>query len=116
MRASRCAWCCRAVFALWSCSPCLSLRVLSLSLQAKHEHMQAVEAQRLQREEMYRRQLEAHARAEAEARAQEEFRQKVVEEARKRLLAEHAAHLEGYLPKGVLRSEEDLDLIRGARG
>lgn len=84
--------------------------------QAKREHIAAVAEQARLREEMYRRQLEQHARAEAEARAKEEFQQRVVEEARRRLLEEHASMLQGYLPKGVIRSKEDLDLINRAAG
>ena len=42
----------------------------------------------------------------------EAFRQRVVEEARKRLLAEHAAKLEGFLPKGVIRNAEDYAYVQ----
>jgi hypothetical protein len=46
---------------------------------------------------------------------QEEFRARVVEEARRRLLEEHAATLAGFLPKGVLKTAEDLKYIVGPR-
>lgn len=36
----------------------------------------------------------------------------VVEEARRRLLKQHGAAVEGFLPKGALKSKEELDLIR----
>ena len=36
----------------------------------------------------------------------------VIAEARKRLLEEHAAKLAGYLPKGVVRTEEEAKIIQ----
>ena len=42
----------------------------------------------------------------------EEFKKKVIAEARKRLLEEHAAKLAGYLPKGVIRTEEEAKIIQ----
>ena len=57
-------------------------------------------------EQMAREEEEAEAIREAEA-----GRAAIVEEERKRLLVEHAARLKDFLPKGVLASGEDLDLI-----
>lgn len=37
---------------------------------------------------------------------------KVVEEARRRLLEQHAAAVEGYLPKGALKSKDELEYVR----
>lgn len=36
----------------------------------------------------------------------------VVEEARRRLLEQHGAAVEGYLPKGALKSRDELELVR----
>lgn len=36
----------------------------------------------------------------------------VVEEARRRLLEQHGAAVEGYLPKGSLKSRDELELVR----
>lgn len=36
----------------------------------------------------------------------------MVEEARRRMLKEHGAAVEGFLPKGALKSRDELDLIR----
>ena len=41
----------------------------------------------------------------------EQARKQIIEEERQRLLREHAAKLLGYLPKGVLRNEKDLNLF-----
>ena len=57
-------------------------------------------------EQMAREEEEADAIAAAEAADAA-----IVEGERKRLLMEHAARLKDFLPKGVLASGEDLDLI-----
>lgn len=36
----------------------------------------------------------------------------MVEEARRRLLEQHGAAVEGYLPKGSLKSRDELELVR----
>lgn len=36
----------------------------------------------------------------------------MVEEARRRLLEQHAAAVEGYLPKGALKSKAELEYVR----
>lgn len=36
----------------------------------------------------------------------------VIEEARRRLLEQHGAAVEGYLPKGALKSRDELELVR----
>lgn len=37
----------------------------------------------------------------------------VIEEARRRLLKQHGAAVEGYLPKGALKSRDELEYVRG---
>lgn len=39
------------------------------------------------------------------------YRRKIIEEERIKLLKEHATKLLGYLPKGVIRDESDLDAM-----
>lgn len=39
-------------------------------------------------------------------------RYQVVEEARRRLLKQHGAAVEGYLPKGALKSRDELEYVR----
>lgn len=36
----------------------------------------------------------------------------MVEEARRRLLKQHGAAVEGYLPKGALKSRDELEYVR----
>lgn len=36
----------------------------------------------------------------------------VIEEARRRLLKQHGAAVEGYLPKGALKSRDELEYVR----
>ena len=46
-----------------------------------------------------------------EEQRMEEMRRTLIEEERQRLLQEHASKLLGYLPKGVLRNDQDLGLF-----
>lgn len=46
-----------------------------------------------------------------EEQREESMRRAIIEEERQRLLREHAAKLLGYLPKGVLRNDADLELF-----
>mmetsp|Transcript_23724 Transcript_23724/g.54799 ORF Transcript_23724/g.54799 Transcript_23724/m.54799 type:complete len:493 (+) Transcript_23724:110-1588(+) len=90
-------------------------RLEQLSAQKRRmkllEHRREVERQ----VQMRREQLEAEALREQEAQAQERakelYRRKIIEEERQQILAEHAAPLKGYLPRGVLQSEADYDLV-----
>lgn len=43
------------------------------------------------------------------SKAREAARRQIVEEERQKILREHAIRLLGYLPKGVIRTEDDLD-------
>ena len=45
------------------------------------------------------------------AKQEEDYKARVVEEARRRMLQQHATQLQGFLPKGVLRTEEDLRCV-----
>ena len=78
---------------------------------AKKQYQSEIEEQARLRREAY--ELERAAEVEARRRLEEEeqFKKRVVEEARKRLLAEHVSKLDGYLPKGVLQSTSDLDVL-----
>lgn len=82
--------------------------------QAKVEYMNSVERQKQQTHEMFELQRQAELQQAQADKLKEDYRARVVEEARRKLLMEHAAALQGYLPKGVLRSKEDLDLVRRA--
>ncbi|KAJ3255539.1 mannosyl-oligosaccharide alpha-1,2-mannosidase [Chytriomyces hyalinus] len=75
------------------------------------EHKRAVDAlveeRRLLLQQEYERQVDEYKKE----RMLEEYRQQVIEQERQRMLHEHAAHLLGFLPKGVLRDERDLALF-----
>lgn len=47
----------------------------------------------------------------ARERERERSRMRLIEEERQRLLKEHATKLIGFLPRGVLRDEADLELL-----
>ena len=51
-----------------------------------------------------------------EARRREEFKRRVVAEARRKLLQEHAAALRGFLPRGVIVSPADLEILKAFDG
>jgi hypothetical protein len=75
-----------------------------------------VAAQRDVRQQLFAAQkLEEVRAAEAAAKA-DEFKRRVIAEARRRLLQEHAAVLRGYLPRGVITSNEDLEILKAFDG
>lgn len=75
------------------------------------EHKRAVEALLEDR----RKQFEADRQREIDSRREEErlqqVRRQIIEDERQRLLKEHATKLLGYLPKGVLTSDADLEMF-----
>ncbi len=79
--------------------------------QAKVNYKMGVEAQRKQLREMYEAEVKAESAARELEAEKSTFRERVVEEARRRLLEEHAALLKDHLPKGVIKSEEDLKYL-----
>jgi len=85
-------------------------------LRQRDLYKMGMEKQMLQRQEMYHDARAVDERERRDAGEKEEFRRRVVEEARKRLIREHASQLKQFLPKGVLQSEDDLELLAGASG
>ncbi|XP_069480992.1 meiosis-specific nuclear structural protein 1 [Ambystoma mexicanum] len=75
------------------------------------EHKRAVEQLLIDR----RQQLLADKARELQEKQQEEgreaWRHAIIEEERQKLLREHASKLLGYLPKGIFKDEEDLNLF-----
>lgn len=75
------------------------------------EHKRAVEALIEDR----RKQFEADRQREVDSKREEErlqqVRRQIIEDERQRLLKEHATKLLGYLPKGVLTSDKDLEMF-----
>jgi hypothetical protein len=81
---------------------------------AKQKYILAIEQQRIGKKAQYVAEMEREKEELLQLKEEEDFRRKVVEEARKRLLKEHAVKLKGFLPKGILRSREEYDLIQNS--
>ena len=81
-------------------------------IDAKKEYIAGIEAQRAHKRSLYIEEMEAEKASLRQAEEEEKFRQQVVQEARKRLLAEHAAKLQGFLPKGIIKSKEEWDYVQ----
>ncbi|KAI8799676.1 tumor suppressor, Mitostatin-domain-containing protein [Cladochytrium replicatum] len=75
------------------------------------EHKRAVDALIEERRAIARRAAEREAERTRREKDLEMYRQQVIEQERQRLLREHAEQLLGYLPKGVLRDQADLDMF-----
>lgn len=75
------------------------------------EHKRAVESLLQERRAQYAAEREREAFERAEEIRMEDFRKRIVEEERRRLLREHATRLLGYLPKGVIQGEDDLQML-----
>lgn len=84
--------------------------------QAKVEYMNSVESQKQEMNRLFEIQRQEELEFARREKAKEDYRARVVEEARRKLLMEHAAALQGYLPKGVLQTKDDLELVRAAGG
>ncbi|CAM9367681.1 unnamed protein product [Ectocarpus fasciculatus] len=78
----------------------------------KKEHKKNIEDQREERAVLYEKEKEFEMKDAQAERERELYRQRVVEEARRRLLEQHGAAVEGYLPKGALKSRDELELVR----
>ncbi|XP_065841752.1 meiosis-specific nuclear structural protein 1-like [Oscarella lobularis] len=75
------------------------------------EHKRAVERLIEQRRAQHLRDKEAEVEERREEERLEGLRREIIEQERRKLLREHAAQLLGYLPKGVLRGSQDLDMF-----
>ncbi|KAG5187034.1 tumor suppressor, Mitostatin-domain-containing protein [Tribonema minus] len=80
--------------------------------RAKAHHRDSIQAQRLERERLYNMERQQELQELEKEKEREEYKKMVVAEARKRLLEQHAAALEGYLPKGAVKSAEELEYVR----
>lgn len=73
---------------------------------SKEKHMVLIEQQRQQRKSMYDQEKADELAFAQEAARREEYRKKVIQEARKRLIEEHAARLQGFMPRVFANAEE----------
>ncbi|CAM9526825.1 unnamed protein product [Laminaria digitata] len=78
----------------------------------KKEHKKNIEDQRAERAVLYERERGFEIKDAEVEKERELYRQRVVEEARRRLLKQHGAAVEGYLPKGALKSRDELEYVR----
>ncbi|XP_055955731.1 meiosis-specific nuclear structural protein 1 [Patella vulgata] len=75
------------------------------------EHKRSVEALIEERRRSYTLAREKEIAEVNEASKMEQFRRQIIEEERQRLLREHATKLLGFLPKGVIQNEQDLEML-----
>lgn len=75
------------------------------------EHKRAAEELLRQRREAIQRQKDEEAAQYRQNVEMEEWKRRIIEEERQRLLQEHAQKLIGYLPRGVILSEEDAKML-----
>lgn len=78
----------------------------------KNNHKTKMEEQRKERATLYEQEKSLEIQDSEKERAKELYRRKVVAEARRRLLEQHGAGVEGYLPKGALKSKDELEYVR----
>jgi len=75
------------------------------------EHRRAIEGLIEERRARIEHERAMESRASEDEQNREAIRQQVIEEERQRMLREHAVKLLGYLPKGVIKGDSDLDLL-----
>lgn len=75
------------------------------------EHKRAVEQLLDDRRAQFAQDRERELEERREEERMEAFRRQIIEEERQKLLREHAMRLLGYLPKGVIRDERDLEML-----
>jgi cell division protein FtsN len=92
-------------------------RIEQMSAAKKRERQMAHrrETERLleQRREMFEKERQIEIQAQEEQKQVERYRRTVIEQERQRLLLEHAAQLREFLPRGVLKTREDVELVFG---
>lgn len=75
--------------------------------EARQNYGQELTNQMRTRQQIHKHNLEKDELARRYEKEQSAYKASVVEEARRRLLQQHAAQLQGFLPKGVLQNESD---------
>ena len=76
-------------------------------ISEKALYVERIQAQKDERMRMYEQEKAAELADVGAVREAEEYKARVVAEARRRLLAEHAARLDGFLPKSTLNTAEE---------
>jgi hypothetical protein len=75
------------------------------------EHRRSIEALIDDRRARIEHERELEEKAQMQEQDRESIRRAVIEQERQRMLREHAVKLLGYLPKGVITGDADLDLL-----
>lgn len=75
------------------------------------EHRRAVEQLIDERRATFAKERQAEINEHTESVQRENIRQQIIEEERQRILSEHAGKLVGYMPKGVFRSEGEINAL-----
>lgn len=80
--------------------------------EMRKDYLAGIDQQTLERKQLFEQARQQQLRERNAGAEETAYKEKVIEEARKRLLREHAAALQGFLPKGIVKSKEDLEMIR----
>lgn len=92
-------------------------RVEQMSVAKRRErqisHRRETERLLEQRREMFEKERQIEIQAREEQKQVDRYRRTVIEQERQRLLLEHAAQLREFLPRGVLKTREDVELVFG---
>ncbi|GMH50493.1 hypothetical protein TrLO_g8180 [Triparma laevis f. longispina] len=83
-------------------------------LNMKNTYIKNIKGQKEEREKLYNIEKDKELAERDYLGDMEDYRLRVVAEARKRLLAQHAAKLKGFLPKGAVQNEEEAAIVRAA--
>ena len=78
----------------------------------KAHHMTLIHQQSAERKVMFDREKAQEEALLEEGKRKEEYRQMVIKEARRKLLEQHAANLAGYMPGGILKNKDDIEVYQ----
>jgi predicted phage gp36 major capsid-like protein len=94
---------------------CICRNLIAAVVVQVQEHKREVERLIAEKRAMYEA-ARAAEEAEAARRAAEEARKAAIVEEQRRMLLEEAADLAGFLPRGVLRDDRDLQYVQQRMG
>jgi len=83
-------------------------------LEMKNTYIKNIKGQKEERHKLYELEKQKELAERDYQGDMEEYRLRVVAEARKRLLAQHAAKLKGFLPKGAIQNDAEAAIFRQA--
>lgn len=93
-------------------------RLEQMSKQKRHEkqieYRKTVDQLVADRRVLYEKEKEMERQAAEEQAQQERYRKTVIEQERRRLLLEHAAALRDFLPRSLMKTKEEVELVFGS--